>query len=199
VTIANAGAGSLTVTGLTINPGSAQDWLGVTADTVDANGLGTYLVAVDRSTVADDTYSASIVFSTSAGPLSVPVLMQKVLRGFTDDAGFQYILAVEAATSKIVAMTTAEAVNGEYSYEITDVPAGEYLIFAGTNFDNDDAVCDDGEACGAYLSLDQPTPVGVSSNRSNIDFATGFNPPVNPGAVSTLKLILPGSILSISN
>ena len=91
------------------------------------------------------------------------------------------------------------AVNGEYSYEITDVPAGEYLIFAGTNFDNDDAVCDDGEACGAYLSLDQPTPVGVSSNRSNIDFATGFNPPVNPGAVSTLKLILPGSILSISN
>jgi serine protease len=191
VTITNSGMGSLAVTDVTINPASAQNWLSITADTVDTSGLGTYLVSVNRSNVADNTYRATIVISTSAGPVNVPVLMQKLTNGLTDNAGFHYILAVDTTTSEIVATTTAEAINGQYSYELIDVPAGEYLIFAGSNFDNDDTICDDGEACGAYLSLDQPTPVVVTSNRNNIDFATGFNPTVNPGALTGLQLSPP--------
>ena len=191
VTITNSGTGSLAVTGVTINPDGAQLWLSITADTVDTSGLGTYLVSVDRSNLADNPYSATIVFSTTAGPVNVPVLMQKLTHGFSDNAGFHYILAVDAKTSEIVATTTAEAITGQYSYELTDVPAGEYFIFSGTNFDNDDTICDDGEACGAYLSLDQPTPVVVNSNLNNIDFATGFNPTVNPDALTVLKLSPP--------
>ena len=194
VTITNSGTGSLSVTEVTINPDSAQNWLAITSDTVDTSGLGTYLVSVDRSNVADNTYSATIVFDTSAGSVNVPVLMQKLTNGLSDSAGFHYILAVDAKTSEIVVTSTAEAVNGQYSYELIDVPAGEYLIFAGTNFDNDDTICDDGEACGAYLSLDQPTPVVVDSNRNNIDFVTGFNPTVNPDALTGLKLRLSAHI-----
>ena len=191
VTITNSGMGSLAVTDVTINPASAQNWLSITADTVDTSGLGTYLVSVNRSDVADNTYSATIVFSTSAGPVNVPVLMQKLTNGLSDSAGFHYILAVDAKTSEIVVTTTAEAVDGQYSYELIEVPAGEYLIFAGTNFDNDDTICDDGEACGAYLSLDQPTPVVVDSNRNNIDFVTGLNPSVDPGVLNRIELNIP--------
>ena len=194
LTITNSGMGSLFVTEVSINPVSAQNWLSITADTVDTNGLGSYLVSVDRSNLADNTYSATIVFSTSAGPVNVPVLMQKLTNGLSDSAGFHYILAVDAKTSEIVATTTAAAVDGQYSYELIEVPAGEYLIFAGTNFDNDDTICDDGEACGAYLSLDQPTPVVVDSHRNNIDFVTGFNPIVNSGALTGFKLSLPPRI-----
>ena len=114
----------------------------------------------------------------------------------SDDAGFHYILAVDAVTSEIVAMATAEALNGVYAYEIRDVPAGEYLIYAGTNFDNDDAVCDAGEACGAYLSLDQPTPLVVFSNRSGIDFDTGFNPSVNPDSLSARTFMSSRQLIS---
>ena len=192
VTIANSGAGNLSVNAPTVNPGSAQNWLSVSAETVNVNGLGIYRVFVDRSAVADGTYSATVVFNTSAGPLSVPVLMQKFAATLSDDAGFHYILAVDAKTSEIVATATADAVNGVYAYEISDVPAGDYLIYAGTNFDNDDDVCDAGEACGAYLSLDQPTPLVVFSIRSGIDFNTGFNPTVNPVALSPLRLPLAG-------
>lgn len=193
LTVSNSGAGSLFVDAPTVNPVSAQTWLTVSAETVDANGLGIYRVSVDRSTVDEGTYSATIVFGTTSGTLSVPVLMQKFSSALSDDAGFHYILAVDAVTSEIVAMATAEALNGVYSYEIRDVPAGEYLIFAGTNFDNDDVVCDAGEACGAYLSLDQPTPLVVFSNRSSIDFGTGFNPSVNPDSLSARTFMLPGN------
>ena len=192
VTISNSGGGSLSVDPPTISPASALSWLAVSAESVDANLLGIYRVTVNRNVVVDGTYSATIVFNSDAGTLNIPVLMQKFAQTISDDAGFHYILAVDALTLEIVATATAEAVNGDYAYEIRDVPAGEYLIYAGTNVDNDDDVCDAGEACGAYLLLDQPTPLVVFANRTGIDFGTGFNPAVNPASLSARTFILPG-------
>jgi hypothetical protein len=35
--------------------------------------------------------------------------------------------------------------------------------------------CDDGEVCGAYLSLDQPVVITVDADMDNIDFTTDIN------------------------
>jgi serine protease len=153
----------------------AQSWLTVSAQTVDADGLGSYRASVDRSAVAEGTYTATITFTTTAGAADVSVLMQRFTATSTDDAGTHYIQVFDPETLTSVASGTATAGNGRYDYRVSDVPFGEYLIYAGSNFDNDADICDPGEACGAYLSLDQPNAVRVDSDKTGIDFATGFD------------------------
>ena len=171
----NVGGGSLTVNAVAVTPVTAQNWLTVAALSVDADGLGTYRASVARSAVAEGTYTATITFSTTAGALDVPVLMQRFTATTADDAGIHYIEVFDPDTQASVASGKAAVSNGSYAYTVADVPFGDYLIFAGSNFDNDADICDPGEACGAYLSLDQPTTVRVDSDRTGIDFATGFD------------------------
>jgi serine protease len=173
--VSNVGGGSLTVDTVTVAPVSAQNWLTVVAQTVDADGLGNYRAGVDRSAVSAGSYSATITFTTTAGLLNVPVLMQLFTGSTTDDAGLHYIGVFDPNSLTGIAFATAEASDGSYDYTLSEVPFGEYLIYAGTDFDNDADICDPGEACGAYLSLDQPTPLLVDSDQSGIKFATGFD------------------------
>jgi serine protease len=173
--VSNVGGGSFTVNTVTVTPVSAQNWLTVSAQTIDADGLGIYRASVGRSSVAEGTYTAAITFTTTAGALDVPVLMQRFTATSTDDAGFHYIEVLDPATLTSVASGTATASNGSYDYTVSDVPFGEYLIYAGSNFDNDADICDPGEACGAYLSLDQPTMLQIESDKTGIDFSTGFD------------------------
>jgi serine protease len=191
--VSNVGGGSLTVNTVTIVPVTAQNWLTVTARTVDTDGLGNYRASVDRSAVITGTYTATITFTTTAGTLNVPVLMQRFTSTTSDDAGLHYIGVFDPDTLTRIAFGTAEASDGSYDYTVSNVPFGEYLIYAGTDFDNDAEICDPGEACGAYLSLDQPAPVLVDSDRTGLDFATGFDltfgatnkPTVSNGSTST--------------
>ena len=173
--VSNVGGGSLTVDTVAVTPVSARSWLTMSAQTVDTDGVGTYRASVDRSAVAEGTYSATITFTSTAGAVDVTVLMQRFTATSTDDAGPHYIKVLDAETLTSVASGTATAGNGSYDYRVSDVPFGEYLIYAGSNFDNDEDICDPGEACGAYLSLDQPTAVRVDSDKTGIDFATGFD------------------------
>ncbi len=173
--VSNVGGGSITVNTITVTPGGAQSWLTVSPQTIDADGLGIYRASVDRATVAEGTYTATISFNTTAGTLSVPVLMQQFDATSTDDAGFHYIEVFDPDTLTSVASGTATATDGSYDYTVSSVPFGEHLIYAGSNFDNDADICDRGESCGAYLSLDQPTALRVDSDKSGVDFATGFD------------------------
>ena len=130
---------------------------------------------MDHNTIAENTYTGTISFTTTTSTFDVPVLMQRFTATTTDDAGRHYIDVFDPDTQASVASGSAEASNGIYDYTVTDVPFGEYLIYAGTNFDNDADICDPGETCGAYLSLDLPTPLLIDSDQSGIDFATGFD------------------------
>jgi serine protease len=67
-----------------------------------------------------------------------------------------------------------EAVNGEYPFSITSVAAGQYRIAAGTDSDNDNFLCDTGEACGFYRTLDSPDTIVVNGDRTDLDFTSGF-------------------------
>ena len=71
------------------------------------------------------------------------------------------------------------------------MPPGDYQIIAGTDADNDLFVCDAGEACGAYLTLDQPSDITVdNADLSGIDFPIGHSVGIgtfaeDPGASPT--------------
>jgi serine protease len=177
LSLRNAGAGELSVDSVRELPDS--DWLQVNADQVDANGVGTYLVTVNRISLTEGTYSANIAFDWtgddgSNGTLQVPVIMQVRVMESIDDAGQHYVLLLDEQTSETLDQFDVTAREGRYEYAFVGVPPGRYLIVAGSDPDNDQIICGAGEACGAYLTLDQLQVVDVDADRSDLDFVTSF-------------------------
>ena len=170
LTLENGGGGILTVN----TPTDNASWLTVTESDVDINKNGTYTVSVNRASLGSGTYTATITTTSSANTISVPVIMQVSSAAVSGDAGFQHILLIDPVTGDAIDEITASATNGRYSYIFTDVPSGTYLIISGSDSNNNSFICDAGESCGGYLTLDQPLEVNVNANESLGDFSTGY-------------------------
>ena len=128
--------------------------------------------------------------------------MQKFSVSPTANAGLHYVLLIDPATNQTVKFDTVTANNGEYDYQFDNVGSGQYQIYAGTDSDNDNRICDGGEACGAFRTLDAPETIAINGDRSGLDFISGF--PVNlfnlstrPGTIAPAGTTrLPGSNIS---
>ncbi len=153
-------------------------WLKITEDNVDTDGLGTYSVIVDRNQLTPGTYSATITVdadSPTVNDIEVPVSMQVVTSIVGGNAGFHYVLLVDSETFAIKDQDKVPFSPGGYAYSFTNVPAGTYQIFAGTDSNNDFIIGDPGEAFGAYLTLDQPVPITISTDQGGLDFISNFD------------------------
>lgn len=156
-------------------------WLTVEPIEVDANGIGQYRALADRSGLDSGTYRATITIASSTDdavrPATIRAVMQVLSPDPAADAGQHYVLLVDE-TDEAVAVRTVTAANGEYAFELEDVPAGDYRIFAGTDLDDDDEICDGGEACGAYPSLAAPRTFTVDPRQrtelTDLDFVSEF-------------------------
>ena len=182
--LSNGGSEALNVTAVNVTP--AASWLTVTAPTA-ANGLGTYTLTVNRGTLAPGAYNTSLQIVSTANTVTVPVTMQVVAGGGTSPSanlGVMYVLLVNPDTLTGVDQFQATATNGVYNFQFTNVPAGTYLVMAGSDPDNDDRICNVGEACGAYLTLDEPVRITVNGNRSGVNFMAGFMTSIGAGAAS---------------
>ena len=146
-------------------------------------GLGPYAVSVNDAGLVTGAYSAKITFTSNANPVTIPVTMQVGSPG-AGNAGFHYILLYDPVADSSAYQDTAAASGGMYGYSIGGVAAGNYYVIAGSDLDNDNSICDPGEACGAYPTFDLPTILNTStSNLTGIDFTTGFASAI--GAQST--------------
>lgn len=171
LTLSNTGGGGLSITRVTAN----QPWVTVTPKAIDSNGLGSYTVTINRAILPQGTQQASLSVVTNLSTTSVNVLAQSTAVTFTGNAGFQYVVLVDPATHESVGQASLAAVNGVYEFSIPDVPPAEYHVYASTDSDQDNLLCDTGESCGAYTAVDQPTGVIiVDRDVANINFNTGF-------------------------
>lgn len=185
LSVQNGGGGSLRVTGITDD----ADWLTVTAlETVE--GLGRYAVAVNRTGLTNGLYTATITFESTVNPVSVPVVMQRISFSGTGNTGYHYILLLDPETLDTVQQVDVGEAGGLYPYEFKNVSYGKYLIYAGSDPNNDGIICDAGEACGAYIALDQPTELDVMSDLTGINFGTDYNIDLPTG----LSGLFPGGI-----
>ena len=182
LTVSNGGGGTLVVSDPSEDSGG---WLTLTRVSVDANGIGSYAVTVDRTGLAVGTYTATISFTSNGGNKSLPVIMQvpDANTSLTADAGYHYVLLVDPQTSQTVDTVAAAVSNGVYQFTFKNVPAGSYQIMAGTDMNNDGFICDTGEACGAYTTLDLPATINVAADQSNKNFVTGFFYNLNTASV----------------
>ena len=168
-------------------PISAADWLSISADeNVNENGIGTYTVTVDRIGLSNGPYYATLVFDSDHNDIEVPVAMEVGDLTAVGDSGFHYILLLDADDFSWVDQVEVSASNGVYPFSFTEVPSGRYIVFAGTDSDNDYYIGDSGEATGAFISLDQPSIITLKNHVSGINFSTSFNLKL-PAAVSALN------------
>jgi serine protease len=98
--------------------------------------------------------------------------MQKSNTVLTGDAGHLYVRLIDPVTGNIREVET-DVINGEYVWQIDQLPPtkeGEsgYQLVAYTDADNDNRVCDPGEACGSYLTVDQPIFIKLTEEQGNL-------------------------------
>ena len=154
------------------NVSSNADWLTVDASASDVNGAGTYTIMVDRSGLADATYSDNVVFALDNGNnLTIPVTVQvQNTVSATGDAGFLFVLLLDADTLDFVQQDDVDVVDGQYQYSFTNIPAGEYVVIAGSDIDNDFFICSLGESCGRYPTNDRPQRIVVNDDVDGLNF-----------------------------
>jgi serine protease len=166
--VSNLGTGTLTIASVT----TSKPWITLTPPA--GGGLGTYTVRVNRTGLADGVHTGTITFDGSSNDVTVTVILQISSVDLSANAGLHFVILVDNDGKSNIPAVITRANNGEYTFTINNVPNGEYRIFAGTDSDNDDFLCDAAEACGAYPTLDQPERLSVNSNRSGLTFLSGF-------------------------
>lgn len=172
VTFGNFGEGELSITSFSHDAG---DWFTITPDIVDENGLGNYDFEVRRQGLTIGTYSATLTVESTINNLEIPITLQIAERPNAGDAGTHYVILIDVDEQTRVADAQVEAINGAYTFTLTDVPAGRYYIFSGSDSNNDDFICDSGEICGAYPLVQQPDIIEVIDNDINgIEFDADF-------------------------
>jgi len=172
LTLANAGGGNLSVQNINVQPSRL---VSVERVSTNSQGIGEYRVVINRSGLSTGTYTANITITSSINSLRIPVIFQVAQQQQQGNAGHHYILLVDPQTTETIKEVRTVASNASYPFSFNNVPQGEYIIIAGTDFDNDGFICDEGEACGAYLTLANRTRINVSQHRSGLNFNTGFN------------------------
>jgi serine protease len=184
----NAGSDPITVTSVTVSDPNSAPWLTLSAVSVDGAGLGRYRATVNRGGLPQKSFSATIDVVSSGGTVHMPVVM-RVGGPTSSDAGFHYVLLVDAQSLVVLDEVPVAAASGAYPYAFQNVPQGDYLLIAGSDMDDDGLICDGGEACGSYPTMDLPAPLTVDHDLSGIDFGTAFRQSIGttaPAAASHL-------------
>jgi serine protease len=167
ITLSNGGGGFLEITNIREDSGGFLSYEG--------SGLGDYTIMIDRSRLTTGTFTTAITITSNINTVKVPVILQKGDVNVTGDAGVHYVLLIDPDTLDTVQDTSVTVNDGVYNFRFNNIPRGTYIITAGSDFNNDGFICDAGEACGAFTTLDKPTSIEISNSRSRVNFNTGFN------------------------
>jgi serine protease len=190
VSVSNIGNGMLDVTGADVSTATGN-WLSATTvpSTNPATNVGAVNVHVDRTGLADAVYSGSVTVHSSNGgdqTINVSMVVQNVVSTMNIDI---FVLAVDATTFDTKGQTVVNPSKG-LGWNIS-LPAGNYIIVAGTDDDHDGTICGDGDTyCGLYPTLNDPQPVGLGSDPvGGLDFAVSTQEPVSMAVEQALRVI----------
>jgi len=79
-----------------------------------------------------------------------------------------YVLAFQPGTTAPIEQTeTFQEAN--FGYNLSSLPPGDYILYAGTDRDGDGFICDVGDLCGAMPTVAAPLPLSVAAGSRLID------------------------------
>ncbi len=158
------------------------DWLSVAPFDTQANGLGSYRITVERSTLEDNPgfYQGRALFTVDGdNTLTLDVFMEVGDVSTAGELTQTYVLLIneddpESTAYQAIAIPT-DSTRQEATFEIAGVLPGRYSLVAGSDIDADGIICQLGEQCGAYPSLDQEQIIEVrEADLTNLDFTLGI-------------------------
>lgn len=165
----NSGGGDLQ----NVTLASADPWVSIEDLSVDSAGLGRYAINVNRDTLDPGVYEGSLQASSSANTITIRLLIS-VSDAEDSELGQIYVLLFDPLNDSVVSQTVAERDGDAYRFNLPPAPAGNYQFFAGTDIDNDLLLCDAGEACGSYITIDQPLTLMLDRDRDDIVFPVEY-------------------------
>lgn len=164
--ITNTGVGTLTVT----NVSDTAPWLTVTPSSGTAPLV--LRATVDRNGLTSGLHTATIQVTSDAttGSPSASVAVEVDVGGTTQgDIGTVFVLLVNPTTLETVEQAVTD-ITDDYAYQTLPVPAGTYLVVAGTDRDNDGFICDLAEACGFFPEL---VTLASGQTSTEVNFVVG--------------------------
>jgi serine protease len=156
VQIANVGGSQLQVAPPVVTTQSGGNWLA--ASLVPVATASTTASAVDvRATafgVSQGVYAGTVLVQSNGGDLTIQVSLTVTAIGPPDiDI---YVLAVDVTTFDTAAQAVVNP-TGVLSWQMLDLPPGDYLFVAGSDDDGDNVICGVGDFyCGIYPFLSEP-------------------------------------------
>jgi serine protease len=99
------------------------------------------------------------------------------------NAGVQYVVVIDedAEPSEEGVLPSAGgsaaliANQGRYSYQVLGLKKGNYTVSTGSDIDLDFIICDAGESCGQYPTLDQPKTITISEQQPEVEINMSVN------------------------
>jgi len=160
---------------------------------VDANGLGSYMVSVDRRNLPKGEYSAMVTLLSDVNTETVPVFMTVATADLNATlVSTQWIVLIDAGTRQSIAATQATLGAQGFEFAFAGVAPGDYYVVAGSDLDNDKYICDGGEACGAYSAHNELVSVAVrDQDVADINLSCGFE--TNASITASARFALPNA------
>jgi serine protease len=142
----------------------------------NGNGLGLYDLDIERddpSVQAEGVYQGALTVSADSNDVIINVIMQVNALLEFGDVGHLYVRLIDTDTGNIREVE-ADVLDGEYHWAINDLPPGDYKLVAFSDADYDGQVCDIGEACGAYPTIDQPGVIDLQTDMTALDYSLNY-------------------------
>ena len=186
VQVSNVGGDVLDVTNVVAMTESGGAWLTAqpVAGTSKTTNVTSIDVAVDRSGLADGVYAGSIAVQSSGGDATINVSLVVATTPPVQDVEL-FVLAVDIATFETRAQDVVNPA-AILDYSLLGLPAGDYLLVAGSDDDEDGFICGPGDRyCGFYPTLDQPQLVTVVAGEAlaGLDFTVSTQSSVTSAGV----------------
>jgi serine protease len=183
VKVSNAGGGNLKITSLIPTAIDGNGWLSAELKGSSANAnADSIVIHVDRNGQPNATLHGTItVNADGVTAQTIAVTMSVGASGPAIET--IYVLAVAPAPSKATIAQAETDASKNYAFDFSDLPPGQYVLYAGTDRDNDGVVCEVGDLCGAWPSLIQPQSVTVSAGQA----VPGANFSVSPRALKQIS------------
>ncbi|MEM9286601.1 MAG: S8 family serine peptidase [Pseudomonadota bacterium] len=175
IEVTRSGDPTFTISSVTMTNGGLP--ASVTPDptpvTVDADGFGTYQVAINRTDAAPGDYNVEVEVTSSEGatktvPLSFSVPLQSTL---ASTAPTRVFLQREQAPGVFTTLSTSVAPNGAGStITFSSLEPGNYRVLYTTDMDNDGQICDGGELGGSFPGGDCESTETISLTTDTAGF-----------------------------
>ncbi len=182
----SAASGGVSITSVA----ATKPYITITPQNVDNNGLGDYLISIERNGLSAGIHTSDIAISSNTGTVNVPIVFQVARagdEGMKSEAGYLYVTLFDPETMKGKHQLQLGPDNdGTYAFSFTDIPAGNYLLIAGSDFNNNGAICDYSESCGVYPRRDARNMViNLTQDLMDISFLVDYEIGFRENSAST--------------